>query len=405
MSKHDEHIRPRRRMGRGPLVAALVLAPSLGLALLPEADARTWRVERDGSGDYIVIQDAVDAAAEGDTILIGPGEYTESSVWEYDIGDFGETFVGVPINNITLIGTSRDSTIIGPAVKDWDEDLFLPKGISLRAQTSDGLRIENLTVRNCREGLRLNGSAIVRDVTLIENGSGIFAFEDTFLIEDSEIRGSDFTGAIYAATAKTSYVRRVQFIDCRQGALSLNGPTLIIEDSEFLNGAVYAEAQYGSRMELYRCVGTGSGNAGITSQFDSDFVMEDCRMSVRSQVVAITGGSRAVIRGSHLRSQLETIVATTEQSQPTMNNCDLIVDLPGMFAVYLGVTANDNPDYVWDFTGNWWGTSDPEEIAELIFDSNDDPRVDETVDFSGWLLGPVPVQGSTFGGLKSGFRQ
>ena len=45
MSKHDEHIRPRRRMGRGPLLAALVLAPSLGLALLPEADAGrgVWR--------------------------------------------------------------------------------------------------------------------------------------------------------------------------------------------------------------------------------------------------------------------------------------------------------------------------------------------------------------------------
>lgn len=405
MSKHDEHIRPRRRMGRGPLLAALVLAPSLGLALLPEADARTWRVERDGSGDYVVIQDAVDAAAEGDTILIGPGEYTESSVWEYDVGFFGETYVGVPINNITLIGTSRDSTIIGPAVKNWDEANFLPKGISLRAQTSDGLRIENLTVRNCREGLRLNGSAIVRDVTLIENGSGIFAFEDTFLVEDSEIRGSDFTGAIYAATSNSSMMRRVKFIDCAQGALSLNGPTLIIEDSEFRNGAVYAEAQFDARMEMYRCVGTGSLNAGISAQFNSDFVMENCRMSVRSQVVVISDGSRAVIRGSHLRSQLEDVIVTLQQSMPTVNGCDLIVDRPERWAVNLGVTANDNPDFVWDFTGNWWGTADPARIAERINDSNDDPRIDETADFSGWLTGPVPVEGSTFGGLKSGYRQ
>ena len=55
MGKHVEHVRTRRRMGRGPLLAVLVLAPSLGLALLPEADARTWRVEKDGSGDYTVI--------------------------------------------------------------------------------------------------------------------------------------------------------------------------------------------------------------------------------------------------------------------------------------------------------------------------------------------------------------
>ena len=325
MSKQDEHIRPRRRLGRGPLLAVLVLAPSLGLALLPEADARTWRVEKDGSGDYTVIQDAVDAAAEGDTILIGPGEYTESSVWEYDIGDFGETYVGVPINDITLIGTSRDSTIIGPPEKDWNEDLFLPKGISLRSLVSGGLVIENLTVRNCREGLRLSGNAVARNILLYENGTGVVAFNDTFSIEDSEIRGSDFTGVIYAVTSKTSYVRRVQFIDCVAGALSLNGPTLIIEDSEFRNAAVYGQAQFNARMEMYRCVGTGSLNAGVSAQFNSDFVMEDCRMTVRSQTVTLTSGSRGVFRNSHLRSWLEDVIVTLGRSQPTVNNCDLIV--------------------------------------------------------------------------------
>ena len=49
----------------------VVVAVLLGLAL-PVA-ARTWRVEKDGSGDFTVIQDAVDAAAAGDTIRIGPG--------------------------------------------------------------------------------------------------------------------------------------------------------------------------------------------------------------------------------------------------------------------------------------------------------------------------------------------
>jgi hypothetical protein len=362
-------------------------------------------VEKDGSGDYTVIQDAVDAAAEGDTILIGPGEYTESSVWEYDDGFFGETYVGVPIDNITLIGAGRDLTIIGPAEKDWDEVNFNPKGISLRFPVAGGLVIESLTVRNCREGLRLSGNVVVRDVLLYENGNGILAFTDTFTIEDSEIRGSDFTGVVYAASTKTSYVRRVQFIDCGRGALSLNGPKLIIEDSEFRNGAVYAEAQFNARMEMYRCVGTGSGNAGIGVQGDSEFVVEDCRLTVRSQTVVIQAGSRATIRGSHLRSRRETVIATLQRGQPVVNNCDLITNAapPSRFAVFLGVTFDDNPDLVLDFRGNWWGTADPAEIAELIMDGNDDPRIDEFVDFSDWLTGPVSTQGSSFGGLKSRF--
>ena len=365
--------------------------------------ATTWTVERDGSGDFTIIQDAVDAAAEGDTIRIGPGEYTESRVWEYDPGIFGETFVGIPINNITLIGTSRDSVIIGPTAQDWDEQNFLPKGITLKGLTADGLRVENLTVRNCREGLRFGGDAVARNVTLLDNGTGVAAFDGTFSIEDSEIRGSEFNGMLYVATDKTSYMRRVRFINCRRGAIAGNGPTLVIEDSVFENGAVYAEAQFDARVEMYRCVGTGSLNAGVSSQFNSDFILDDCRISVRSQAVVITAGSRAVVRNSVLRTVFDHCVVTTEQSQPTVNNCDLLPG-PGMLAVALGLTGADLPDFIWDFTGNWWGTADPDSIAMLIRDSNDFAQIDETVDFSGWRTRSVPTKSKSVGGLKGRYR-
>ena len=39
--------------------------------------ARTWYLEKDGSGDFAVIQEAVDAAASGDTLRIGPGRWYE----------------------------------------------------------------------------------------------------------------------------------------------------------------------------------------------------------------------------------------------------------------------------------------------------------------------------------------
>ena len=49
------------------------------LLLLPQATlAATWHVEQDGSGDFDDIQPAVDAAAAGDTILIGPGHYDQA---------------------------------------------------------------------------------------------------------------------------------------------------------------------------------------------------------------------------------------------------------------------------------------------------------------------------------------
>jgi len=41
------------------------------------ATAHTWRVERDGTGDFTDIQPAVEVAAPGDTIMIGPGRYNQ----------------------------------------------------------------------------------------------------------------------------------------------------------------------------------------------------------------------------------------------------------------------------------------------------------------------------------------
>ena len=56
----------------GCVVEALVILLTHGYV-----QAIAWRVEKDGSGDSVAIQDAVDASASGDTILIGAGRFTE----------------------------------------------------------------------------------------------------------------------------------------------------------------------------------------------------------------------------------------------------------------------------------------------------------------------------------------
>ena len=49
----------------------------IGLVVPASVAARTWQVAQDGSGDFAVIQDAVDAAEDGDVIEIGPGRYLD----------------------------------------------------------------------------------------------------------------------------------------------------------------------------------------------------------------------------------------------------------------------------------------------------------------------------------------
>jgi hypothetical protein len=85
----------------------------LGVLLLPSLSlAATWRVERDGSADFSMIQPAIDAAAAGDTILIGPGRFPEFEDvtcpgWTYPVG------VWVNKDDLTIIGAGSEQTIIG----------------------------------------------------------------------------------------------------------------------------------------------------------------------------------------------------------------------------------------------------------------------------------------------------
>ncbi|MFA4947106.1 MAG: right-handed parallel beta-helix repeat-containing protein [Candidatus Krumholzibacteriia bacterium] len=58
-----------------PLYCALLAILAVA-SLSFSAQCRTWRVTIDGDGDAPTIQAAIDSAAEGDEVLVGPGTYT-----------------------------------------------------------------------------------------------------------------------------------------------------------------------------------------------------------------------------------------------------------------------------------------------------------------------------------------
>lgn len=85
---------------------------------------------------YDTIQDAVDAAHEGDLVLVGPGEYHEA--------------VEVRTEGIVLRGTDRNQVVL-------DGQDRLTNAITVMA---DGVAVENLTARHYQQnGVLFNGTA------------------------------------------------------------------------------------------------------------------------------------------------------------------------------------------------------------------------------------------------------
>nr|MEE4268144.1 hypothetical protein [Candidatus Krumholzibacteria bacterium] len=108
------------------------------------AHARTWNVEKDGSGDFTVIQDAVDVAEDGDIIMIGPGRYTEYT--EYSWGNVYVYLSGD--RSLTFVGAGVEQTIIGPDVyPSGYRDYGVRSDNGLGVYRFENLRIENQNFR------------------------------------------------------------------------------------------------------------------------------------------------------------------------------------------------------------------------------------------------------------------
>jgi parallel beta-helix repeat protein len=133
--------------------------------------------------DYPSIQEAINNADNGDTILVKNGTYHESIIVN---------------KTVSIIGESKETTIVN-ASGFYD-------GISI---TADNVTVRELTVRNAAfRGIRIKSSrCYISNSNIIENNEGIFldgrepevTVRNNTIIENSILRNSDIGISLWAS--------------------------------------------------------------------------------------------------------------------------------------------------------------------------------------------------------------
>jgi len=147
----------------------------------PPRGPRTLVVALDGTGDYVSLQEAVDAARKGDTVFVKAGQYPQ------DVTIHSKekiTFVGAGVDQVTILG--RDIVVGALHVGKW------PYGAT-------DIEISDMTI-NDQGGHAVglfNGQGIVLRRVKI-NGMLFSQQVHDVRIEDCVIGGSETTGAQFA---------------------------------------------------------------------------------------------------------------------------------------------------------------------------------------------------------------
>jgi len=377
-----------------------VLTLAAGATMAPAA---TWQVEKDGSGDFTVIQAAVTASSAGDTILIGPGRYDDfhtfvAPAWQTEV------IVDVTKDDLTFIGAGRDVTIIGP--EEMYDPGVRPEPMAVATVDTVVARFERLAIENARNGIYwAYGRVEIEDCRFEGCQDGVYIFcEGGASVRDSEFY-SEYSIPIGIVTF--SPCGPVNITGCVFGgpdtaeqAVSINSTMDVnVSDCEFTTrtGVVFS----GSTGRVTNCRATSAVGQAIWVTSASYVELADNQLHGNYSSLDVDSGSRVVgtanvFTGGQIASTID--IASNGSVQLTSGH----ILKSGILAVETRWFFETT--FIQDLTGNYWGTTDTDSIDAWIQDMNDDPAIHSVVDYLPIAETPLPAKRSSLGGIKALFR-
>jgi len=362
--------------------------------------ASTWLVEQDGTGQFSMLQDALDAAAPGDSILVGPGSYPEQRPFLIDCCEEVPASIGVAVSDLTIIGESRDSVILGPS----DLGETLNTGIATRAAEVTGLRVENLTIQNVFEGTyyylkqaQLNNLRFVGCVTgvysLVSSEISIesCAFEDSPYPSSVAIDVRDGTSLSVANCTISGFSIGVSAIDSEN--ISVSGSTITSEG--------YGINLYGSSARIFTSTISSMSEFGVRVAGGESAEFSGCRISGDQSAMRMQEAGSVISRYSTYFGGSTAALEFRDQRNADFRENNYVVG-SGLLVQLSGYHPAFGPEYI-DMSLSYWGTTDPSGIEGLIWDGRDDHNLDGWVTYTPLSMSPVTTRVRSVSSLKSLF--
>lgn len=385
------------------------------LCLIPlSASGRTITVAKDGSGEFAVIQHAVDVAQPGDTIEVGPGQYIDVHLVQFPL-EVAYVAVLLATPNVTIRGVGATTPIIGFVRTTPEFNGHRTAGIVVQSN-ADGGMLENIRVEHMAVLVSL-----LAPMTFIDCS---FRSPAEFGVGLGAIDGSRFVRCSFSGPDDGSYITGHVI-----GFVGQNNPNAVFEDCSMVGKVGFGiriSGAPGFRVE--RCIFSGlivglhvGGAVGgiirdcvfeeiervdVSVDEGSDVVLENTVLGSTSlTTLSIGAPCRLVGRQNRLYGSARRTVETLGGVDLTLTEGD-ILNGGGLSVEVLSPAAYTARI---DLRNNYWGATDLNQIATWIRDGNDPPPPGcwycpaAAVDYLPVLQGTVPNVESTFGGLKARF--
>lgn len=385
-------------------VVVLVLAILVTTTVPWLAQAWTWRVEKDGSGDYSVIQDAINVAAAGDTIRIGPGRFEEYQTYTYPAGDYDVClFNTLPALTIVGCGVAQTTVYVsGTGSSDYSAGVFSDYDVA-----GDGLWVSDVTFEGGFFGaLSLNGRLRIVDCLFVNVSEGVVLFTGGHLsnCRFDQIAGTGITGI---SPGQSIVIEECAFESCDSyGFYFQNAPNVSVSGCEIIQctGGGFYDASSGSVTDCtfnIAYLGTGLGVYG-----SGEVLLANCVISGANRNLYLLHASGLTVEHNVLSPALVESIWLLG-GKPTFHNNHILPG--GGYSVLLDGFPSIADNVYIDMRNNYWGTAESDSISAWIYDGHDeadDPimGMKAFVEYEPFSAVPLDKEKKSMGGFKAMFR-